>query len=107
MEGRGEMDNTGRNVFFSEPAPLSVDVLVNIGNTPIAFMDRNRRVGDGLNLCHRRSGDSVLGAANAERCVNVVKSSKFGPVSRVEAVGFLFAEEETAGIGVRLRRPTV
>ena len=86
MEGRDEMDNTGRDVFFGKPAPISKDILVSNGDTPIACMDRNRGVGDGLNLCHRRSGDSVLGAANAERCVNVVKSGKFGPVSRVEAV---------------------
>ena len=101
------MDNTGRNVFFGKPTPISTDILVSNGDTPIAFMDRNRSVGDGPDLSNGRSGDSALGAASAKRSVNVVQSSKFGPVSRVEAVGFLFAEEEAAGVGVRLCGPTV
>ena len=83
MEGRDEMDNTGRNVFFGKPtAPISsADVVVSDGDTPVAFMDRYRGVGDGLNLCLRRSGDSVLGAANTKRRINVVKRGQLRPVS--------------------------
>ena len=74
MEGRDEMDDTGRDVFFGKPtAPISAEAVVSDGDTPVAFMDGNRGVGDGLNLCLRRSGDSVLGAANTKRRINVVK----------------------------------
>ena len=76
------MDDTGRDVIFCKPAALikSAEAIVFDGDTPIAFKDRYRGVGDGLNLCLRRSGDSVLGAANTKRRVNVVKRGQLRPV---------------------------
>ena len=75
MEGRDEMNDSGYNVIFSEPAPFtSVAIIVRHSDRPVAFMDRNGGVGDRFSGCKRISVNSVSGAAYAQWCVNVVKS---------------------------------
>ena len=96
------MDDSGNNVIFSEPAPISsVAIISRERDRPIDFMDHNGGVGDRFSGCERISANSVLGAAYAQWCEDVVKSGEFRPITGVEAVGLLLTKEEAAGVGVR------
>ena len=75
MEGRDEMNDSGYDVIFSEPAPISsVAITVRNSDRPVAFKDRNGSVWDRFSGCKRISVNSVMGATYAKWCVNVVKS---------------------------------
>ena len=71
------MDDTGSDVIFCRPAVLGRRAIVVNGNVPVAFEHRNLSVWVWLDICPKRSGNSVLGAANTKRRLNVVKRGKF------------------------------
>ena len=65
-----------------------------------------RRGADGvvsvISVVNGISGYRFLTEVNAQGCVDVVQGRKLRPVSGIEGVGFLLAEEEAAHVCVRV-----